>query len=119
MLIVRAPEFAPHPVRYHAGCTRSQPLVPLELRSTILRVTHRSEYRYRHPVAVAAFSDPAAELKFESTFRAEHFPPPERTLVFAVFMMDAVRFLGLAAQFVSGTSTTKRRSTSPCTSPSK
>ncbi|HEY2634826.1 MAG TPA: transglutaminase family protein [Steroidobacteraceae bacterium] len=93
---------------------------------TILRVTHRSEYRYRQPVvlgphrlmcrprdshdlrlldtgliitpqpselrwmhdvfgnsvAVAAFSDdPAAELKFESTFRAEHFPLPERTLV--------------------------------------
>jgi transglutaminase-like putative cysteine protease len=91
---------------------------------TILRVTHRSEYRYRQPVvlgphrlmcrprdshdlrlldtgltitpqpselrwmhdvfgnsvAVAAFSDPAAELKFESTFRAEHFPLPERTL---------------------------------------
>ncbi len=92
---------------------------------TILRVTHRSEYRYRRPVvlgphrlmcrprdshdlrlldtgltitpqpselrwmhdvfgnsvAVAAFSDPAAELEFESTFRAEHFPLPERTLV--------------------------------------
>jgi transglutaminase-like putative cysteine protease len=93
---------------------------------TILRVTHRSEYRYRQPVvlgphrlmcrprdshdlrlldtgliitpqpselrwmhdvfgnsvAVAAFSDePAAELKFESSFRAEHFPLPERTLV--------------------------------------
>jgi transglutaminase-like putative cysteine protease len=93
---------------------------------TILRVTHRSEYRYRQPVvlgphrlmcrprdshdlrlldtgliitpqpselrwmhdvfgnsvAVAAFSDdPAAELRFESTFRAEHFPLPERTLV--------------------------------------
>jgi transglutaminase-like putative cysteine protease len=92
---------------------------------TVLRVTHRSEYRYRQPVvlgphrlmcrprdshdlrlldtgltitpqpselrwmhdvfgnsvAVAAFSDPAAELKFESTFRAEHFPLPERTLV--------------------------------------
>ena len=92
---------------------------------TILRVTHRSEYRYRqavvlgphrlmcrprdnhdlrlldtelaitpqpselrwmhdvfgNSVAVAAFSDPAAELKFESTFRAEHFPLPEQTLV--------------------------------------
>src|SRR5258707_6853980 len=91
----------------------------------ILRVTHRSEYRYRHPVAlgphrlmcrprdshdlrlldtgiaiapqpsqlrwmhdvfgnsiaIATFSDPAAELVFESTFRAEHFPLPERTLV--------------------------------------
>src|SRR6202035_4889015 len=46
-----------------------------------------SELRWMHDVfgnsvAVAAFSDdPAAELKFESTFRAEHFPLPERTLV--------------------------------------
>jgi transglutaminase-like putative cysteine protease len=92
---------------------------------SILRVTHRSEYRYRHPVAlgphrlmcrprdshdlrlldtgititpqpselrwmhdvfgnsvaVATFADPAAELVFESSFRAEHFPLPERTLV--------------------------------------
>ncbi len=91
----------------------------------ILRVTHRSEYRYRHPVAlgphrlmcrprdshdlrlldtglaitpqpselrwmhdafgnsvaIAAFSEPAAELVFESSFRAEHFPLPERILV--------------------------------------
>jgi transglutaminase-like putative cysteine protease len=92
---------------------------------SILRVTHRSEYRYKHPVvlgphrlmcrprdshdlrlldtgititpqpaelrwmhdvfgnsvAIATFSDPAAELVFESSFRAEHFPLPERTLV--------------------------------------
>ena len=92
---------------------------------SILRVTHRSEYRYRHPVvlgphrlmcrprdshdlrlldtgititpqpselrwmhdvfgnsvAIATFSEPAAELVFESSFRAEHFPLPERTLI--------------------------------------
>ncbi len=92
---------------------------------SILRVTHRSEFRYRHPVvlgphrlmcrprdshdlrlldtgiaitpqpselrwmhdvfgnsvAIAIFSEPAAELVFESSFRAEHFPLPERTLV--------------------------------------
>jgi transglutaminase-like putative cysteine protease len=91
----------------------------------ILRVSHRTEYRYQHAVtlgphrlmcrprdshdlrlldtgitispqprelrwmhdvfgnsiAIATFSDPAAELVFESTFRAEHFPLPERTLV--------------------------------------
>jgi transglutaminase-like putative cysteine protease len=91
----------------------------------ILRVTHRSEYRYRQPVvlgphrlmcrprdshdlrlldtglaiapqpselrwmhdvfgnsvAIATFSEPAAELVFESSFRAEHFPLPERTLI--------------------------------------
>jgi transglutaminase-like putative cysteine protease len=92
---------------------------------TILRVTHRTEYRYRQPVvlgphrlmcrprdshdlrlldtgikitpqpaalrwmhdvfgnsiAIAAFSEAASQLEFESTFRAEHFPLPERTLV--------------------------------------
>jgi transglutaminase-like putative cysteine protease len=92
---------------------------------SILRVTHRTEYRYRQPVvlgehrlmcrprdshdlrlldtgltitpqptglrwmhdvfgnsiAIATFSDPASELAFESNFRAEHFPRPERTLV--------------------------------------
>jgi len=92
---------------------------------SVLRVAHRSEYRYRHPVvlgphrlmcrprdshdlrlldtgiaiipqpselrwmhdvfgnsvAIAVFSEPAAELVFESSFRAEHFPLPERTLV--------------------------------------
>lgn len=168
---------------------------------SILRVSHRTEYRYRHPVllgahrlmcrprdshdlrlldtgliispqpselrwmhdvfgnsiAMAEFSEPAQELVFESTFRAEHFPLSERKLIvddyaaalplsysasetvdlassqarhypdpehkldawvkalletlelgsgscrdFAVFMMDAVRCCGLAAQFVSG-----------------
>jgi len=92
---------------------------------SILRVNHRTEYLYRHAVAlgahrlmcrprdshdlrlldtgltispqpsdlrwmhdvfgnsiaIATFSEPAAELKFESTFRAEHFPLPDRTLV--------------------------------------
>jgi transglutaminase-like putative cysteine protease len=45
-----------------------------------------SELRWMHDVfgnsvAIATFSDPSAELVFESTFRAEHFPLPERTLV--------------------------------------
>jgi transglutaminase-like putative cysteine protease len=92
---------------------------------SILRVSHRSEYRYQHPVelgphrlmcrprdshdlrlldtgitilpqpaelrwmhdvfgnsiAIATFSEPTADLVFESTFRAEHYPLPERTLV--------------------------------------
>jgi transglutaminase-like putative cysteine protease len=92
---------------------------------TVLRVKHRSQYLYQHPVvlgphrlmcrprdshdlrlldtgiaitpqpsglrwmhdvfgnsiAIATFSEPAAELVFESTFRAEHFPLPERTLL--------------------------------------
>jgi len=90
-----------------------------------LRVHHRTEYRYRHPVvlgphrlmcrprdshdlrlldtgiaitpqpcelrwihdvfgnsiAIASFAEPASELIFESTFRAEHFPLTERTLI--------------------------------------
>lgn len=92
---------------------------------TVLRVKHRTEYRYRNPVvlgshrlmsrprdshdlrlldtglaitpqpaelrwmhdvfgnsiAIATFTEPAEELTFESTFRAEHFPLPPRTLV--------------------------------------
>jgi len=91
---------------------------------SILRVSHRSEYHYVHPVelgphrlmcrprdshdlrlldtgisispqpaelrwmhdvfgnsiAIATFSEPTADLVFESTFRAEHYPLPERTL---------------------------------------
>ncbi|HEY2635104.1 MAG TPA: transglutaminase family protein [Steroidobacteraceae bacterium] len=60
----------------------------LRLLDTGLIITPQpTELRWMHDVfgnsvAVAAFSDdPAAELKFESTFRAEHFPLPERTLV--------------------------------------
>lgn len=91
----------------------------------ILRVHHRTEYRYQHPVAlglhrlmcrprdshdlrlldtgititpqpadlrwmhdvfgnsiaIATFAEPASELIFESTFRAEHFPLTERALI--------------------------------------
>jgi transglutaminase-like putative cysteine protease len=92
---------------------------------TILRVKHRTEYRYQAPVtlgqhrlmsrprdshdlrlldtgisitpqpvelrwlhdvfgnsiAVATFTEPASELIFESTFRAEHFPTPQQIIV--------------------------------------
>ena len=92
---------------------------------SVLRVTHRTEYRYRYPVvlgphrlmcrprdshdlrlldtgitikpqpselrwmhdvfgnsiAIATFFDSTTDLIFESTFRAEHFPLPERILV--------------------------------------
>lgn len=45
-----------------------------------------AELRWMHDVfgnsiAIAEFSEPAAELLFESTFRAEHFPLGERKLV--------------------------------------
>ena len=92
---------------------------------TVLKVTHRTVYRYQRPVvlgqhvlmsrprdshdlrlldtgliitpqpaglrwmhdvfgnslAIATFAEKAAELVFESTFRAEHFPLPPRTIV--------------------------------------
>jgi transglutaminase-like putative cysteine protease len=98
---------------------------PFETPLSILRVTHRTEYRYQRAVvlgphrlmcrprdshdlrlldtgitispqpselrwmhdvfgnsiAIATFEEPAVELKFESTFRAEHFPLHERTLI--------------------------------------
>jgi transglutaminase-like putative cysteine protease len=36
---------------------------------------------FGNSIAIATFSEPTAELVFESTFRAEHYPLPERTLV--------------------------------------
>jgi transglutaminase-like putative cysteine protease len=59
----------------------------LRLLDTGLAITPQpSELRWMHDafgnsVAIAAFSEPAAELVFESSFRAEHFPLPERILV--------------------------------------
>jgi transglutaminase-like putative cysteine protease len=59
----------------------------LRLLDTGLTITPPpSELRWMHDVfgnsiAIATFSDPAAELVFESTFRAEHFPLPQDTLV--------------------------------------
>jgi transglutaminase-like putative cysteine protease len=59
----------------------------LRLLDTGIAITPQpSELRWMHDVfgnsiAIATFSDPVAELVFESTFRAEHFPLPERTLV--------------------------------------
>src|SRR5713101_9633432 len=59
----------------------------LRLLDTGLTITPQpAELRWMHDVfgnsvAIATFSDPAADLVFESTFRAEQFPLPERTLV--------------------------------------
>jgi len=36
---------------------------------------------FGNSIAIATFAEPAAELAFESTFRAEHYPLAERTLV--------------------------------------
>lgn len=36
---------------------------------------------FGNSIAIAAFSEPAENLVFESTFRAEHFPLSERTLI--------------------------------------
>src|ERR1700753_2436044 len=36
---------------------------------------------FGNSIAIATFEDCSAELSFESTFRAEHYPLPERILV--------------------------------------
>lgn len=36
---------------------------------------------FGNSIAISRFSEPAATLIFESTFRAEHFPLPQRTIV--------------------------------------
>jgi transglutaminase-like putative cysteine protease len=59
----------------------------LRLLDTGITITPQpADLRWMHDVfgnsiAVATFSEAASELAFESTFRAEHFPLPERTLV--------------------------------------
>jgi transglutaminase-like putative cysteine protease len=59
----------------------------LRLLDTAIAITPQpAELRWIHDVfgnsiAVATFADPAADLCFESSFRAEHFPLPARTIV--------------------------------------
>jgi transglutaminase-like putative cysteine protease len=59
----------------------------LRLLNTGIKITPQpAALRWMHDVfgnsiAIATFSEAAAQLAFESTFRAEHFPLPERTLV--------------------------------------
>ncbi len=59
----------------------------LRLLDTGIKITPQpAALRWMHDVfgnsiAIATFSEPASQLEFESTFRAEHFPLPERTLV--------------------------------------
>jgi transglutaminase-like putative cysteine protease len=59
----------------------------LRLLNTGITITPQpADLRWMHDVfgnsiAIATFSEAASELAFESTFRAEHFPLPERTLV--------------------------------------
>jgi transglutaminase-like putative cysteine protease len=59
----------------------------LRLLDTGLTITPQpASLRWMHDVfgnsiAFATFADPASELTLESSFRAEHFPLPERTLV--------------------------------------
>jgi transglutaminase-like putative cysteine protease len=71
----------------HRLMSRPRDSHDLRLLDTGLIITPQpSELRWMHDVfgnsiAVAAFTDPAAELIFESTFRAEHFPTPQRTIV--------------------------------------
>jgi transglutaminase-like putative cysteine protease len=59
----------------------------LRLLDTGITITPQpADLRWMHDVfgnsiAIATFAEAASELAFESTFRAEHFPLPERTLV--------------------------------------
>jgi transglutaminase-like putative cysteine protease len=71
----------------HRLMSRPRDSHDLRLLDTGLTITPQpSSLRWMHDVfgnsiAIATFSGPAAELRFESTFRAEHFPTPRRTLV--------------------------------------
>ncbi|MDP9083090.1 MAG: transglutaminase family protein [Pseudomonadota bacterium] len=59
----------------------------LRLLDTGLAITPQpTELRWMHDVfgnsiAIASFAEPASELVFESSFRAEHYPLPVRTIV--------------------------------------
>jgi transglutaminase-like putative cysteine protease len=71
----------------HRLMSRPRDSHDLRLLDTGITITPQpSDLRWMHDafgnsIAIATFSDPAAELTFESTFRAEHFPLPARTIV--------------------------------------
>jgi transglutaminase-like putative cysteine protease len=71
----------------HRLMSRPRDSHDLRLLDTGIIITPQpSELRWMHDVfgnsiAVATFTDPTAELIFESTFRAEHFPLAQRTIV--------------------------------------
>jgi transglutaminase-like putative cysteine protease len=71
----------------HRLMSRPRDSHDLRLLDTGIIITPQpSELRWMHDVfgnsiAVATFADPTAELIFESTFRAEHFPTPQGTIV--------------------------------------
>jgi len=71
----------------HRLMSRPRDSHDLRLLDTGITITPQpSDLRWMHDafgnsIAIATFADPAAELTFESTFRAEHFPLPARTIV--------------------------------------
>jgi transglutaminase-like putative cysteine protease len=71
----------------HRLMSRPRDSHDLRLLDTGLIITPQpSALRWMHDVfgnsiAMAKFVEPASELVFESTFRAEHFPLPQRTIV--------------------------------------
>jgi transglutaminase-like putative cysteine protease len=71
----------------HRLMSRPRDSHDLRLLDTGITITPQpSDLRWMHDVfgnsiAVVTFAAPAAELTFESTFRAEHFPLPTRTIV--------------------------------------
>jgi len=70
----------------HRLMSRPRDSHDLRLLETGLMVTPRpAELRWMHDVfgnsiAITSFSEKSSELLFESTFRAEHFPVPERAI---------------------------------------
>lgn len=77
------------PVRLgpHRLMSRPRDSHDLRLLDTGLAISPKpAELRWMHDIfgnsiAVATFAEPTAELTFESTFRAEHFPLPEQVIV--------------------------------------
>jgi transglutaminase-like putative cysteine protease len=71
----------------HVLMSRPRDSHDLRLLDTGLSIVPQpSELRWMHDVfgnsiAIATFTEKTAELVFESTFRAEHFPLPQRTIV--------------------------------------
>jgi transglutaminase-like putative cysteine protease len=78
---------APVILGQHRLMSRPRDSHDLRLLDTGLTIVPKpAELRWMHDVfgnsiAVATFAEPSAELTFESTFRAEHFPLPEQIII--------------------------------------
>lgn len=76
----------------HRLMSRPRDSHDLRLLETALTITPVAQVRWLHDVfgnsvAIASFSEPADELVFESSFKAEHYPAPEPALVLEPYAM--------------------------------